>query len=119
MTNHSDDLDAVFRALADPTRRAVIQRLGGGPASVSDLAEPFEMALPSFVQHLRVLEESGLVTSTKVGRVRTCEIVPKQLSSAEKWLADRRALLERRLDALDSYLTRTAPKTAKRRKKQP
>lgn len=95
-----------------------MQRLGDGPASVSDLAEPFDMALPSFVQHLRVLEDGGLVTSEKIGRVRTCRLVPDSLASAEKWLADRRALLERRLDALETYLERTAPTTPTTRRKK-
>ncbi len=104
MPNQETALNDVFHALADPTRRAVIQRLGQGPASVKDLAQPFDMALPSFMQHLRVLEEGGLIKSRKEGRVRTCEIRPKQLSKAERWLEDQRALWEGRLDRLDAYL---------------
>ncbi len=104
MPNQETHLDTVFRALSDPTRRAVVQRLGRGPASVKELAEPFDMALPSFLQHLQVLEESGLVRSKKKGRVRTCEIKSSQLSKAEKWFADQRALWESRLDRLDAYL---------------
>lgn len=104
MPNQEAALDTIFRALADPTRRAVIARLGQGPASVSELAEPFEMALPSFLQHLRVLEESGLVRSKKAGRVRTCEITPEELARAESWMAEQRALWESRLDRLDTYL---------------
>lgn len=96
--------EPVFQALADPTRRAVVERLGRGPRSVSELAEPFAMALPSFMQHLRTLERAGLVRSTKVGRVRTCELVPRRLAQAEDWLARRRRLWERRLDQLDATL---------------
>lgn len=97
-------IDAVFRALSDPTRRHVLERLSNGPASVSELAEPFEMALPSFVEHLRVLEGCGLVRSWKTGRVRTYQLVPKRLRLAEDWLASQRMLWERRLDQLDEYL---------------
>jgi DNA-binding transcriptional ArsR family regulator len=97
-------IDTVFRALADPTRRRVLERLSARPASVSDLAAPFDMALPSFVQHLKVLEESGLVASRKDGRVRTYRLVPSRLKQAEGWLARQRVLWERRLDQLDDYL---------------
>jgi DNA-binding transcriptional ArsR family regulator len=97
-------IDGVFRALSDETRRRVLERLGKGPASVSELAAPFGMALPSFVQHLRVLEEGGLVRSRKEGRVRTYQLAPKRLQLAEHWLARQRSLWERRLDQLDSYL---------------
>jgi DNA-binding transcriptional ArsR family regulator len=99
-----DPMDSVFRALSDPTRRQVLARLSGSPGSVSELAAPFEMALPSFVQHLRVLEESGLVSSRKTGRVRTYHLVPDRLRQAEDWLAGQRSLWERRLDQLDEYL---------------
>ena len=102
--NHSVELDQVFRALADPTRRAVLQRLARGKAPVTELAEPFDMALPSFLQHLRVLEESGLVRSEKAGRVRTYEMQPKSLKAAETWISGQRAKWEKRLDQLDSYL---------------
>ena len=105
MSRAAESMDGVFRALADPTRRRVLQRLGRSPASVSDLAKPFDMALPSFVQHLRVLEGSGLVRSRKTGRVRTYELAPKRLWLAEHWLARQRTLWERRLDQLDDYLT--------------
>lgn len=104
MPNQETHLDNVFRALADPTRRAVVQRLSRGPASVSELAAPFDMALPSFLQHLRVLEDSGLVRSKKAGRVRTCEIKPRQLATAETWIARQRAVWEARFDRLDAYL---------------
>jgi DNA-binding transcriptional ArsR family regulator len=97
-------IDDVFRALADPTRRQVLERLSRSPASVSELAAPFDMALPSFVQHLRLLEESGLVRSHKNGRVRTYRIEPKSMKLAEGWLARQRSLWEDRLDRLDAYL---------------
>ncbi|HYF85743.1 metalloregulator ArsR/SmtB family transcription factor [Azospirillum sp.] len=97
-------LDMTFRALADPTRRAVIQALGRGPASVSDLARPFEMALPSFLQHLKMLEDSGLVETRKVGRVRTCTLKPEALAAAESWLETQRNLWTKRLDQLDSLV---------------
>jgi DNA-binding transcriptional ArsR family regulator len=99
-----DKVDQIFRALSDPTRRRVLERLSRGPASVSELAEPFDMALPSFVQHLRVLERSGLVDSAKKGRVRTYRLAPSQLMLAEDWLLRQRSLWERRLDQLDDYL---------------
>lgn len=97
-------LDRVFHALADPTRLAVIERLGKGPAAVSDLAKPFDMALPSFTQHLGVLESCGLVQSRKAGRVRTYRLAPKSLEVVDEWLSKQRAMWERRLDQLDSYL---------------
>lgn len=105
MPNYQKDLDTVFQALADPTRRAVLSRLTEeGPATVSELARPFEMALPSFLQHLKVLEESGLVISKKQGRVRTCAAQIKQLSAAEEWIARQRAVWDGRFDRLDAYL---------------
>ncbi len=97
-------IDDVFRALADPTRRRVLERLSAGPVSVSDLAQPFAMALPSFVQHLGVLEESGLVRSEKRGRVRMYRLEAKRMKLAEDWLALQRTHWERRLDQLDAYL---------------
>ena len=102
----ADTIDRIFRALADGTRRRVVERLGRGRASVSELVEPFDMALPSFVQHLRVLEDCGLVVSTKEGRVRHYELSPKRLKAAEDWLLRQRALWEKRLDQLDSYLAK-------------
>jgi DNA-binding transcriptional ArsR family regulator len=104
MPNRQIQLDRVFRALGDPTRRAVLRRLGAGSAPVSELARPFGMALPSFTQHLGVLEECGLVRSRKVGRVRTYRLVPQPLKAAERWMAQQRALWERCLDQLDKYL---------------
>lgn len=104
MPNQSIELDRVFHALGDPTRRAVLERLSVGPAPVSELAQPFDMALPSFTQHLNVLENCGLVRSEKAGRVRTYELAPRPLRAAEAWMAGRRAAWEARLDQLDSYL---------------
>jgi DNA-binding transcriptional ArsR family regulator len=100
----SAPLDLMFQALADPTRRAVIERLCRGPASVSDLAKPLDMTLSAVVQHLNVLETSGLVRTEKIGRVRTCRVEPAALGMAETWIRDRRALWERRLDRLGEYL---------------
>jgi len=97
-------LDPVFQALADPSRRAMVQRLSRGPASVSELAKPLRMSLSAVVQHLQVLEASGLVRSEKAGRVRTCRIEAAALRGAEEWIAARRATWERRLDRLAEYL---------------
>ena len=97
-------LDSVLRALADPTRRAVVEHLGRGPAAVGALAAPFKMALPSFLQHLRVLEDCGLVKSRKKGRVRTYRVAPRPLKTLTHWLDRQRSLWERRLDRLDTYL---------------
>ena len=97
-------LEDVFKALADPTRRAVIERLSVGPTSTSELARPFDMALPSFAQHLDVLDHAGLVTSVKQGRVRIYRLTPEPLARAGSWLADQREQWTRRLDQLDSYL---------------
>jgi DNA-binding transcriptional ArsR family regulator len=112
MVQVGESVDTVFRALADPTRRRVLERLSRGPASVSALAEPFDMALPSFVQHLRLLEESGLVHSEKTGRVRTYKVAPRRLRLAETWLVRQRTLWERRLDQLDAYVTSLKEKHA-------
>ena len=97
-------LDPVFQALADPTRRMIVDRLTRGPASVSTLAAPLAMSLPAVLQHLRVLETSGLVHSEKVGRVRTCRIEPLALQTAERWITERRMTWERRFDRLGDYL---------------
>jgi DNA-binding transcriptional ArsR family regulator len=94
----------MFHALADPSRQAMVERLSRGPASVSELAKPLTMSLPAVVQHLQVLEASGLVRSEKVGRVRICRIEPKALSTAGQWIAERRTSWERRLDRLGDYL---------------
>ena len=100
----NQELTRVFQALTDPTRRAVLERLTRGSAAVSELAQPFKMALPSFVQHLGVLEECGLVHSKKQGRVRTYTLAPQPLEAAEHWLAAQRLLWERRLDSLNDFL---------------
>ncbi len=105
MLNQYVPLDLLFHALADPTRRVMVERLSRGPASVSELAQPFTMSLSAVVQHLQVLEASGLVRSEKVGRVRTCRIEPVALQTAEYWIAERRTSWERRLDRLGDYLT--------------
>ena len=102
-------LDRMFRALADGTRRAIVARLVHGPASVSQLAEPFAMALPTVVQHLRVLEEARIVASEKVGRVRTYQLVPDALVPANAWIVAQRRPQESRLDRLGDYLTRPSP----------
>jgi DNA-binding transcriptional ArsR family regulator len=104
MPNQSVELNRVFQALADPTRRAVLERLNRGPAPMSELAEPFDMALPSFSQHLDVLEDCGLVRSSKEGRVRTFELQAKPLEVAGHWMAKQRAMWERRLDQMDNYV---------------
>ncbi|MEZ5961552.1 MAG: metalloregulator ArsR/SmtB family transcription factor [Hyphomonadaceae bacterium] len=100
-------LDLAFQALADPSRRAMVDRLVKGPASVSELAKPLAMSLPGVMQHLAVLEASGLVVTEKIGRTRTCRIEPKVLTQAEHWIAERRALWERRLDRLGQFLDET------------
>jgi uncharacterized protein YndB with AHSA1/START domain/DNA-binding transcriptional ArsR family regulator len=104
MKIYGESLGNVFQALADPTRRAVIQRLGAGPASTKELAQPFDMALPSFMQHLAMLESSGLIASKKVGRVRTWQIEQTQLAAAESWLLEQRALWEERTDRFVDYV---------------
>ena len=104
MPNQNCKVDLVFQALADATRRAVVERLGLGPAAMSQLAEPFNMALPSFAQHLSVLEKSGLISSVKRGRVRTYSLTPQSLTTLEIWLNLQRNKWERRLDGLDEFL---------------
>ena len=97
-------LDLMFQAMADPARRGMLERLSRGPASVSELAEPLPMSLSAVVQHLKLLEQSGLVRSQKVGRVRTCCIEPDALGLAERWIADRRTMWDKRLDRLGEFL---------------
>ena len=104
MPNQQAQLDRVFRALGDPTRRAVLARLSLGEVTVSELARSFDMALPSFTQHLGVLEKCGLVKSKKTGRVRTYRLAPKPLKAAEHWIVEQRQMWEKRLDQLDAYL---------------
>lgn len=106
----------MYQALADPGRRLMVDRLSRGPASVSELAKPLDMSLSAVVQHLAILEDSGLVKSEKVGRVRTCRIEPKALKTAEQWIAERRNLWERRLDRLGQYLAEQPEESPKRRK---
>jgi DNA-binding transcriptional ArsR family regulator len=105
------NIDSSLKALAEPTRRAIVERLSRGPATVSDLARPFDMTLAAVVQHLQVLEESGLVQSEKVGRVRTYQIEPRGLAPLADWVAERRSLMEHRLDRLGELLTETEPST--------
>ena len=104
MANYGVTLDSVFHALADPTRRAVIQRLALGEATVGHLAQPFDMALPSFVKHISVLERSGLISSRKCGRVRTCRLEHKNLLTSERWFNELRAQWASRYDNLDALL---------------
>jgi DNA-binding transcriptional ArsR family regulator len=103
-----NQLDRAFQALGDPTRRAIVERLAAGPASVSELAAPLPMSLPAVMLHLKVLEDSGLVASEKKGRVRTCRIQPAALSLAEQWVSERRQMWERSLDRLGAFLDETA-----------
>lgn len=105
-----NQLDRTFQALGDPTRRAIVERLAGGPASVSELAAPLPMSLPAVMLHLKVLEDSGLVVSEKKGRVRTCRIEPKMLSEAERWVGERRRMWEASLDRLGAFLDETEEK---------
>ncbi len=106
MANHSTDLDRTFAALSDPIRRAIVTRLCEGPRSVSELSEPFEIALPSLLKHVRVLEESGLISSEKTGRVRTCRIERRALQETEAWIHRHVATWERRLDRLKAHVQR-------------
>ncbi len=110
MLNTSTALDGAFRALSDPTRRAILERLSRGPASVSEIAEPLPMSLPAVHQHLQVLEECGLMEWEKKGRVRWCRLDRKGLAAAEDWVLNRRALWERRLDALGAHLAKDEEK---------
>jgi DNA-binding transcriptional ArsR family regulator len=110
--NYSQNLDPAFRALADPTRRAILARLSQGPASVKEIAEPLPMSLPAVMQHLAVLEASGLVASDKQGRVRTCRLEAEALIACERWLKERRAEWESRLDRLEAYLEEIKAKEA-------
>ena len=103
----NNELDKTFAALADPARRSMVERLVIGPATVSELAVPLPMSLPAVMLHLKILEEAGLVTSRKMGRVRTCRIDPEKLSLAERWVASRRIMWEHSLDRLGAYLDQT------------
>jgi DNA-binding transcriptional ArsR family regulator len=108
-TAEAEQLDRAFHALADESRRAMVIRLARGPASVSELAAPLQMSLPSVLQHLDVLQRSGLVRSEKVGRVRTCRLEPEPMRTLEQWIAEHRALWERRLDRLVDALDEAFP----------
>jgi DNA-binding transcriptional ArsR family regulator len=112
MANHSQPLDEVFLALADPTRREVIRRLGRGPVSVGELARPFPITLPSFMKHVRALESSGLIRTAKTGRVRTCTLNRERLDLLDDWLAEQRLLWEDRTDRLEQFLTDTQESTS-------
>ena len=105
MENYQGRLDGIFQALADPTRRAVLSMLGAGPASISELAKPFAMALPSFMKHIHLLEGSGLILTRKQGRVRTCAIEKNQFALVENWLSAQRAIWEGRTDRLEQFVT--------------
>jgi DNA-binding transcriptional ArsR family regulator len=105
MDQYPEQLSGIFQALADPTRRAVLGRLGKGPASISELAQPFDMALPSFMKHIHCLEDSGWIQTRKEGRVRTCAIRKKPFAAVEAWLSAQRALWEGRTDRLDQFVT--------------
>ncbi|MDT4937421.1 MAG: hypothetical protein QOG80_1092 [Pseudonocardiales bacterium] len=109
MLKYSGELDLVFQALGDPTRRALVDQLAHGPASVSELAAPLPISMPAVLQHLHALEDSGLIRSEKVGRVRTCHLEPKMLNSAQTWIEARKAMWERRLDRLDAFLAALPP----------
>lgn len=104
MLDYAPDLDRVFQALADPGRRLMVERLSRGPASVTELGRPLDMTLAATLQHVQVLQACGLVTSSKVGRTRTCRINTGVLRSAERWIADRRTMVEQSLDRLGDYL---------------
>ncbi len=104
MANYPDALNSVFHALSDPTRRAVVQRLGRGPASVSELAEPFDIGLPTFMKHVGVLEDAGLIRTSKTGRIRTCTLDQKKLSPAERWFDEQRSVWASRYGNLDKLL---------------
>jgi DNA-binding transcriptional ArsR family regulator len=105
MAQYPPALDGVFAALADPTRRAVIRRLGVGPASVGELASEFPMALPSFMKHVRTLEANGLIQTTKRGRVRTCALDRARLALVDDWLGEQRRIWEERTDRLEQLVT--------------
>jgi DNA-binding transcriptional ArsR family regulator len=107
MEQYPERLNGIFQALADPTRRAVLGRLGKGPASISDLAKPFDMALPSFMKHIHFLEDNGWIRTRKKGRVRTCAIERKQFAAVEAWLSEQRSLWEGRTDRLAEFVTAT------------
>ncbi len=107
MAQYSSQLDAIFQALADPTRRAVLGRLGMGPASIGELAAPFDMALPSFMKHIRYLENAGWIRTRKTGRVRTCTLEREAFDAIETWLGEQRSIWEGRTDRLERFVATT------------
>lgn len=113
------EIDSAFRALAEPTRRGILERLGAGPATVSSLAEPFDMTFAAVVQHLNVLEECGLIRTEKIGRVRTCQIEPDGFAPLAKWIEARRAYVESRLDRLGQVLDEKYPSSTQPPRKKP
>ena len=120
MPNKQESFDLVFAALSDPTRRAIVMRLCREPASVSELSKPFAMAMPTLLQHVRVLETSGLIETEKIGRVRTCSLRAEVMARTEQWLATQRAAWEQRLDRMESYVNKlhaTETKNAKHKRK--
>ena len=120
MTNKQDSFDLVFAALSDPTRRAIVMRLSRAPASVGELSKPFAMAMPTLLQHVRVLEASGLIATEKTGRVRTCTLRGEVVAKTEEWLARQRAVWEGRLDRMETYVMQlhaTETKNAKRKRR--
>ena len=108
MANYSETLDGVFGALADPTRRRMVAELGRSPASVGELARSSPMALPSFMKHVRMLENAGLIRTSKSGRVRTCSLDRERLAAVDGWLAEQRKIWEERTDRLDAFVTRAS-----------
>jgi DNA-binding transcriptional ArsR family regulator len=110
MEQYQERLNELFQALADPTRRAVLGRLGKGSASISELAKPFDMALPSFMKHIHFLENSGWILTRKKGRVRTCAIEKKAFADADAWLSAQRAICEGRTDRLEQFVTNSRKK---------
>jgi len=110
MAQYLDELDRTFHALSDPTRRAVLVRLGHGPATISELATPFDMTLPSFMKHIHLLEDSGWIRTKKLGRVRTCTIRSERFAEIEGWLGEQRAVWEARTDRLETFIATTTTK---------
>lgn len=115
MLNNSQSLDRIFYALSDPSRRSMIEHLGKKEASVSELAEPLNMSMAAVVQHIQILEESGLISTRKTGRVRTCRIEPRSLETIEGWLTQRRKFWEKNLDNLGEFLERTQKERKQKR----
>ena len=112
MAQYPAHLDGAFHALADPTRRAVLGRLGAGPASVGELAAPFDMALPSFMKHIRLLETTGWIRTRKTGRVRTCTLAKESFDVIEGWIGEQRSIWEARTDRLEQFVTTAHDKDA-------